>query len=134
PDKCKIEIDRRMVGGEIPKDSPKLLEQFLKTESGIDFPFECEPCWIAEPALLPKNSDELVKRLGSAINAVRGQHKVHSVPYGTDAATISWSGIPTVVFGPGNIAQAHTIDEWVPLSEIETASEILYRFALDVGA
>jgi acetylornithine deacetylase len=128
PDKCRIEIDRRIVGGEIPRDAPKHLSEFLKNEAGIDFPFECEPCWIAEPALMPTGSEQLVERLGSAINSVRGNPRVHSVPYGTDAATISFSGIPAVVFGPGNIAQAHTIDEWVPLSEIETAADILYRF------
>ena len=36
---------------------------------------------------------------------------------------------PTVVFGPGSIAQAHTADEWVALDKVQAASEILYRFA-----
>ena len=39
-------------------------------------------------------------------------------------------GIPSIVFGPGDIAKAHTCDEWVPLDEVERASEILYRLAL----
>jgi acetylornithine deacetylase len=34
-----------------------------------------------------------------------------------------------VVFGPGDIAKAHTKDEWVPLEEVEQASEILFRLA-----
>jgi acetylornithine deacetylase len=34
-----------------------------------------------------------------------------------------------VVFGPGDIAQAHTCDEWLDLDQLEQASEILYRFA-----
>ncbi len=134
PDWCKIELDRRMVGGEVPREAPAHLEKYLKEVAGIDFPFTSEPCWIAEPALLPQNSAELVERLGTSIDEVRGSHKVQAVPYGTDAATISWSGIPTVVFGPGDIAQAHTRDEWVPLPELDVAAEILYRFALQVGA
>ena len=40
------------------------------------------------------------------------------------------SGIDAVVFGPGNIAQAHTKDEWVSLEEVEKASEILYQLAI----
>ena len=40
---------------------------------------------------------------------------------------------PHVVFGPGDIARAHTCDEWVALDEVEQASEILYRLALDGG-
>jgi acetylornithine deacetylase len=53
-----------------------------------------------------------------------------AVPYGTDASALADAGIPSVVFGPGDIAQAHTCDEWVSLAEVEQASEILYRFAV----
>jgi acetylornithine deacetylase/succinyl-diaminopimelate desuccinylase-like protein len=60
---------------------------------------------------------------------VTGAHQVLAVPYGTDAAPLAESGIPAVVFGPGDIARAHTCDEWVPLDEVEQASEILYRLA-----
>jgi acetylornithine deacetylase len=54
---------------------------------------------------------------------------VLAVPYGTDASTLAGAGVPSVVFGPGDIARAHTCDEWVPLDEVEQASEILYRLA-----
>jgi acetylornithine deacetylase len=70
----------------------------------------------------------LAARLGRAIDAVRGTHRVLGVPYGTDASTLADAGIPAVVFGPGNIAQAHTHDEWVDLAEVEGAVEILFRF------
>ena len=51
------------------------------------------------------------------------------VPYGTDASTLAAAGLPCVVFGPGDIAQAHTKDEWIDLTQVEQAAEILYRFA-----
>jgi len=127
PDRCTIEIDRRVVGSETPLDAPKKLLAYLRDVEGIDFPLEQTPCWIAERALLPTGSDEIVAKLGRAIDSVRGRHRVHSVPFGTDAATIAFSGIPAVVFGPGDIAQAHTNDEWAPLDEIEQAAEILFR-------
>jgi acetylornithine deacetylase len=50
------------------------------------------------------------------------------VPYGTDAAAFAAAGVPTVVFGPGSIAQAHTADEWIALDQVEKAAEIYYRF------
>ena len=81
------------------------------------------------PPLSPRGSEELVARLGQAIAGVIGHYRVMSVPYGTDASTIALAGIPAVVFGPGDIARAHTKDEWVPLAEVEQASEILYRLA-----
>jgi len=40
-----------------------------------------------------------------------------------------FTGVPCVVFGPGDIARAHTCDEWVPLDEVAAAAEILYRLA-----
>jgi acetylornithine deacetylase/succinyl-diaminopimelate desuccinylase family protein len=133
PDRCSIEIDRRVVGGENPADAPEQLRRFLVEQGGIDFEFEQTPPWICEPALIPTNSDEIQKLLGAAIDAERGTHRVHSVPYGTDAATLAWSGVPAVIFGPGDIAQAHTKDEWVPLDEVDQAAAILHRLACAVG-
>jgi acetylornithine deacetylase/succinyl-diaminopimelate desuccinylase-like protein len=133
PDRCRIEVDRRVIGGEKPADAPGQFLAFLRDQGGIDFPLEMTEPWIREPALSPQGSEEIQKLLGAAIDAQRGSHKVHAVPYGTDAATISWSGIPAVVFGPGDIAKAHTIDEWVPLDEVESASQILFRLACSMG-
>ena len=73
--------------------------------------------------------ETLSQLLGRAIDAVVGSHAVMGVPYGTDASTIADAGIPSVVFGPGDIGKAHTSDEWVPLDEVEQAAEVLYRFA-----
>jgi acetylornithine deacetylase len=84
---------------------------------------------MCKAALGPELSAELVQQLGARIDQVCGRHEVHAVPYGTDASTLAQAGIPAVVFGPGDIAQAHTCDEWVPLDEVEQASEILYRLA-----
>ena len=132
PDRCRIEIDRRIIPGEKPEEAPRQLAEFLQ-KAGIDMPLEMSPLWINAPALSPRGSEDLVKRLGDAINAIRGTHTVHPVPYGTDASTIAEGGVPAVVFGPGNIAQAHTCDEWLPLDELDQASEILYRLAVGLS-
>lgn len=133
PDRCKIAIDRRLVSGEMPDEASGHLLTYLKEKAGIDFPFELTSPSIRMPALSGKGSEEIQKLLGAAIDAERGSHTVHSVPYGTDAATLAFAGIPSVVFGPGDIAKAHTIDEWVPLDEVEMASNILFRLACSLG-
>jgi acetylornithine deacetylase len=131
PDRCRIEVDRRLIPGEEPKTTLNEFVAFLKDQEEFDFPFECSEPWLS---MLPlhwkglEGSAELVRRLGEAINGVLGSHQVIGVPYGTDASTIAAAGIPAVVFGPGDIAQAHTRDEWVALDEVEKASEILFRF------
>lgn len=129
PENCRIEIDRRLLPGEDGTEAVNDLLAFLKKDPAIDFEFRCEIPWTSKKALSPDNSAGLVTDLGKAIDAVRGSHQVVGVPYGTDGSTIAESGIPTVIFGPGDIARAHTADEWVPLDEVEQASEILYRFA-----
>ncbi len=133
PDRCQIEIDRRLLPGEDPQAAPAQLLAFLEQE-GIDFPVTSAPPWMSKCALNPELSGELVGLLGRAIDAVKGSHKVEAVAYGTDASTIAERGIPAVVFGPGDIGRAHTCDEWVPLGEVEQASEILYRLACLDGA
>jgi acetylornithine deacetylase len=38
-----------------------------------------------------------------------------------------------VVFGPGDIAQAHTCDEWVELDQVRQAAEAYYQIACELG-
>jgi acetylornithine deacetylase len=127
PDRCRIEVDRRLIPGEDPAQAPVDFEQFVKGE--VDFPFQVDPPWMACPALGPEKSAELVAILGQAIRSVTGSFQTTPVPYGTDASTIAAAGVPSVVFGPGDIAQAHTCDEWIDLDQVERASEILFRLA-----
>jgi acetylornithine deacetylase len=128
PDRCQVEVDRRLLPGEEPLAARDAFIAALKDAAG-DVPFECGPLWINCPALAPDLSADLVARLGGCLDAVKGAHQVVAVPYGTDASTLAAAGIPSVVFGPGDIAQAHTCDEWVPLDEVAEAGEVLYRLA-----
>ena len=123
PDRCLIDIDRRLLPGESATEAIEDLNRHLK-----GFEFVAHPPKLACPPLLPKGGDEYAAKLGAAIDRVRGRHDVWNVPYGTDASTIQEGGIPAVVFGPGDIAQAHTKDEWIDLAELEAASEILFGF------
>ncbi|HZQ47992.1 MAG TPA: M20/M25/M40 family metallo-hydrolase, partial [Verrucomicrobiae bacterium] len=57
-----------------------------------------------------------------------GQTKPVGVDYFCDASVLAHGGIPSIVFGPGDIAQAHTADEWISLSALERGREILVNF------
>lgn len=131
PDRCRIDVDRRLIPGEDPAAAPKELDAFLQ-ESGIDFAWETSAPYVHMPALSPLNSEELIRRLGDQIRPVKKDFTVHPVPFGTDAPWIAGRGIPTVIFGPGDIAQAHTCDEWIDVAEIDQAADILYRLAVSL--
>jgi acetylornithine deacetylase len=130
PDSCVIEIDRRLLPGENPDDAPRAFHEFLQSHPAVTFPFICEPTWLACPALRSDGSAEIAALLGRAIDSVCGSHQILAVPFGTDASTIAEAKIPAVVFGPGDIAQAHTCDEWIDLKQLDQAVEILYRLVV----
>ena len=77
-------------------------------------------------------SGVVAQRVISAVGkSANRECRAIGVTFGTDAACYDAAGVPTVVFGPGSIDQAHTADEWVPLAEVEQAAEALYRAISD---
>ena len=52
-----------------------------------------------------------------------------AVSYGTEAGLFQLADIPTVVCGPGDIAQAHKPDEFVELSQIAECERFMRRLA-----
>jgi succinyl-diaminopimelate desuccinylase len=122
PDSCVIAIDRRTlpgetefgVRGEISKllAGKKLHAKFTSTKSAPCLPMETDPD-------LP-----LIREFMRSA----GQRAPAGVDYFCDAAVLAEARIPGVVFGPGNIAQAHTADEWISLASLERAKEILLKF------
>ena len=57
-----------------------------------------------------------------------GQTNPLGVDFFCDAAVLSAGGIPSLVFGPGDIAQAHTADEWISLAELERGKDLILKF------
>lgn len=129
PDFCRADVDRRLLPGETFENATAELETFLRGLPEVDFPFTLTQSSSGCAPLDPAGSVELVKRFGAVIDSVVDKHTVHSVPFGTDASRIAIAGVPAIVFGPGDIAQAHTRDEWIDLAQLEPAAEILFRFA-----
>jgi len=102
-------------------------------QSRLDFPLEVHTPWIASRPLSDSDNGSLAASMLGAIQSVTGPKETLGVAYGTNASTIAAAGVPSVVFGPGSIAQAHTADEWLPLDELEASAEILFRFAATFG-
>ena len=130
PDRCRLEIDRRLIPGE--GDALATARRFLQDRGLWDDDCRFGTPWVFQPPMAAAGNGNLVRSLGLAIDRVRGAHEVRAVAYATDAGALGAAGVPCVVFGPGSIDQAHTADEWIELSQIDTAAEILHRW-LTVG-
>ena len=51
----------------------------------------------------------------------------NAVDFWTEASLFSQAGLTAIVFGPGDIAQAHTADEWVSLQQLSDAASHYHR-------
>jgi acetylornithine deacetylase/succinyl-diaminopimelate desuccinylase family protein len=123
PDWCAIRIDRRTIPGENDPAVKREILRFIRrhglSASMLDTKHE-EPA----PPLETNPRLPLVQQfLRSA-----GQKKPAGVDFFTDAGVLAAAGIPSVVFGPGDIAQAHTADEWVAVSQLERGARMLVRY------
>lgn len=136
PDGCLIEIDRRLIPGESPATAPGLVAEFLRERLGSLDHLEFLPAWVNMPALRPQptGQDPWLGPLSEAVQRVTGRApQVLGVPFGTDAGPLGAAGLPSYVFGPGDIAQAHTEDEWIELDQVRAASEIYFEMARTLG-
>jgi acetylornithine deacetylase len=129
PDRATIEIDRRLRPDESLATAQQHLADYLAGQLGKAFPLEWEPPYMHGPALSDQHNGPLSQRLAAAAREVSGRSERIGAAYATNAAFLAAAGVPTVVFGPGSIQQAHTADEWIALDQVQQAAEILYRFA-----
>lgn len=129
PDRCSIEIDRRALPGEDPRAAFQHVVEYVDRELWNDPQVEHEPPYLISSGLSDELSRPFAARLSEMTRRYGGPGRRLGVPYGTDAPAFAGAGIPTVVFGPGAIAQAHTADEWIAIEQLHWATEILYRFA-----
>ena len=122
PAECIIDIDRRTLPGETEAGVRREIRALLQRQ-GLKACFDTlrtSPC---EP--LETNPD---LPLVQALTRAAGRRITRGVHYFTDAAPLAAGGIPSVVFGPGDIAQAHTEREWLAISQLEKSIHILERF------
>jgi succinyl-diaminopimelate desuccinylase len=128
PDRCSIEIDRRLNPGEDWPAVRETLATLLQELRGEDPDLQVI---LEEPyqhfGSMETSPDAPVVRVArEAVRRIDGEHPVRGVSYGTDAAEFSAAGIPCVVLGPGDIAQAHTASEYVEVQQVVKAAAI-YR-------
>jgi acetylornithine deacetylase len=130
PDWCEIEIDRRLIPGEEPAAVQAQTAKFLEGRLGVLQGIQFLAPWLSVPALCPHVPDAWIAIVREVVESRIGRvPTLGGVPFGTDAAPLGLAGIPCLVFGPGDIAQAHTKDEWIELSEVQAAADIYFGIA-----
>jgi acetylornithine deacetylase ArgE len=134
PPECVIEIDRRTVPGETHEQVLTAVDQVLDEIRRREptFVIEREAPMLADWPLYTEPDSAIAQAAVNACRSICGSAELGAAPYGTDASKLSVLGhIPSLVLGPGDIAQAHTDDEWVSIAEVVQAAEIYAQIAID---
>ncbi|QDU40794.1 Acetylornithine deacetylase [Maioricimonas rarisocia] len=127
PAECTIEIDRRVVPGEDGMAAIRAVGDYVRERVDVDF--EMLPPWIIGTTLSDEHNGPLADRVLETVAEVAGPREKVGVPYGTHASRFDDAGVPSIVFGPGSISKAHTVDEWLPIDELHLATDVYYRLA-----
>lgn len=79
-----------------------------------------------EPADTPAGS-AIVRAIAESHHAICGSSSaIHGVPYGSDLRFFTnYAQMPAVLYGPGDVKLAHSLNEFVPIEEIVLAAEVV---------
>ncbi|MQA64321.1 MAG: acetylornithine deacetylase [Alphaproteobacteria bacterium] len=127
PRDCRFEVEIRNLPGDDPMDLLHAIEaetvEHLRVEMRRVSPdtsirLDVQSCI---PALAPGDPDEIVRQ------ALRlsGTNRPGVVSFATEAGLYQRAGVPAIVCGPGDIAQAHRPDEYVAVEQLEKCEAFL---------
>jgi acetylornithine deacetylase/succinyl-diaminopimelate desuccinylase-like protein len=129
PDLVVLEVERRLLPFEAPGPARDEVIARIRAACGSARIDHEEP-FLESPGLPDESRADAAApwfaRLEAAALAA-GAGRRTAARYGTNASVFAAAGVPTVVFGPGAIGQAHTADEWIDLAELGLAVDVLRR-------
>lgn len=134
PDEAVIEVDRRLLPDEevetVLAHYQSLLDELTRRHP--DVIVEMEKPMLQDWPFQTDADTSLVHLSREVLREMNRENSVSGVPFGSDASKFSRLGIPTILFGPGSIDQAHAAVEYVECAEVEAAlafyTQIARRF------
>jgi acetylornithine deacetylase len=128
PDHCTLRVERRTVPGETGDSVKAEFEQLCAELNGERETFRAEVTLeLYQPASDLAVDAPLTQAVISALGKESLPAPVEGLSCWTDAALFNAAGIPALCFGPGDIALAHSAEEWVTLDDIQHATAVLER-------
>ena len=130
PNRCVVTFDRRVIPGETPESA---LSEFA--ESVREYALHSGSRVVIEPPFTQDIPMEVPEDAGivtiarNATQRILGDSSVIGAPFSCDAPKMTAAGIPTIVFGPGDIAQAHARDEYVEIDQLVAGVDVLLEIA-----
>ncbi len=134
PDRCVVRFELRTIPGYATSQALKDVENIIRELGSKDPDLRAKVGLFLSGEPLNTSYDEpMIKGLQKAIKAVKGiQPQIIGLPFYTEAAIFAKAlNVPACIIGPGDIAQAHSADEFVRVSEVVEAARIYALTAID---
>jgi acetylornithine deacetylase len=126
PSACTIDVDRRLLPGE---DRGSATAELIARLDGLRDEDGAPICTVEETQFyepMDLSTDSAPCRLAAdACRAVLGDAPFVTAPWSAHAGIFAALGIPSVLFGPGSIALAHTREESVDIDQVERAAGVV---------
>ncbi|MBC7217881.1 MAG: M20 family metallopeptidase [Candidatus Caldatribacterium sp.] len=134
PETCTLEVDVRTLPSFSLKEMERILQETVEAvreKEGVPFDYTITQCIPhLPPAKVPRDT-ELVGFLSRSISDIPGEVPMFApFPASCEASFLVEAGIPTLIFGPGRIEEAHSANEFVPVTQIVTAGRVYALLAL----
>ena len=133
PDRCTFQISKRWLPGDSPAAIRSELEgavSSVRTGANISIVREPEFDRIPHPPLELPPDHPLAAGLAAMVARTTGRKPAFlGMPGFTDAAILQRAGIPSVVFGPGDLSLAHSDSEYIAVAEVFQATLVYAAFA-----
>lgn len=125
PDTCRIAFDRQVFPGE---DIEEVISEVRRIFAKVCADNDIDADLVCEQSFSPWQAGEdstLAEGLERAHHEVTGTTAESALFRGyCEVELLARQGITGAVYGPGDLTQAHSPDEYVPLSEVETAAKV----------
>ncbi|GAB7388958.1 ArgE/DapE family deacylase [Bacillaceae bacterium] len=140
PQQCTVRFERRLIPGETEEaalgELQGILDELAKKDPDMSGEVRALPVFHGVPhgPLESQADSDLVKALRTAYREeFRRDAEPCGLQYWTDGALLAMiPGVQTVVCGPGDIAQAHSNEEYITCEQLHAAYRIYLRTALSL--
>ncbi len=117
PNQCQAYIEWRYLPKHNANDCREALSKVLESTTEINILNYFSP--------MQTNPDHsMVKQCRQSTDKICHHQKVEGVSYATDASAFDELDFPKIILGPGNIAQAHTKDEFIKLDQLKKGLDV----------
>lgn len=122
PERAEFLLDRRI----LPEESIDAIEREL---DDLFDPFETDRSLVQHyaSASIPNDSPLAVRFRDLSADLADAPAEPWGMEAATDAREFVADGIPAIIWGPGSLSQAHTVDEHIDLGDAELGLEVLER-------